>query len=659
MQELALTPDLVGYAATLDTPAPWNRRIAMLRPALVMTFVLSLALAPAVAGPASPAAGTLPDESHEAIAMRCFGLQSSDPAAAVALAESTLSRGGVPVEPEIKLLVCLARASALAGEAERVDAAVARIDRLLAHNTLPPEFLLRALSNAGAALHTVGRIHEALDFYARAFEVATEDESSIAQVTTLINVGEIHGAELGAYEEAEAYFARAEAIERGAGLGDPLLAYNRGINFLRLGRETDALAAFTDAEPKANKPTHAMVLRRIRAELIALRGSDADLADTRAALQAAAAEQRAQDDPAGAALTLIRLSDLERKKGQPEAALEHALAAKAAVAGGVFHIEHRDALQAEVAARVALQQWPQAFAGSEALRRLDNDRLLGQQLAGLASLQARLQDARSAESLAILQQEREREAHGLQQARRLRNGAIAAFCVLALLGGAFLVYQRRVNRKLERLSTIDSLTGLLNRRAGEAALAELPLAVGDGDQRCVTYLIDVDRFKDYNDHFGHAVGDTILASIAARLRAACRPSDIVTRWGGEEFVVVCQGLDSARAAIVAERLREAVHAAQSNLRDHAPPTVSIGFACLPFLPDAARRGGWQESVTLADRALYAAKHSGRNAWVGLWGAAGSTAALAAVLADPQAHAKTGDLTVLAEHQNVEWPPPQA
>ncbi len=287
----------------------------MLRPALVMTFVLSLALAPALARAVSPASGTPPDESHEAIAMRCFGLQSSDPAAAIVLAESTLSRGGVPVEPEIKLLVCLARASALAGEAERVDAAVARIDRLLAHNTLPPEFLLRALSNAGAALHTVGRIHEALDFYVRAFEVAAGDESSIAQVTTLINVAEIHGAELGAYEEAEAYFARAEAIERDAGLGDPLLAYNRGINFLRLGRETDALAACTDAEPKANKPTHAMVLRRIRAELIALRGSGADFADTRAALQAAAAEQLAQDDPAGAALTLIRLSDLERKKG--------------------------------------------------------------------------------------------------------------------------------------------------------------------------------------------------------------------------------------------------------------------------------------------------------------------------------------------------------
>ena len=631
----------------------------MLRPALFLTSALSLALAPALARPASPAVGTPPDESHEAMVVRCFGLQSSNPAAAIELAESKLRLEGMPVEPEIKLLVCLARASGLRGDAERVDAAVAKIDRLMAQNTLPPEFLLRALSNAGAALHTVGRIHEALDFYTRAFEVASQDEANIAQVSTLINVGNIHGEELGAYEEAEAYFARAEAIQRSADLGDPLLAYNRGINFLRMGREAEALAAFANGEPKAGSPIHAMVMRRIHSELIALRGSDAHLSGTRAALQAAAAEQLAQDDPAGAALTLIRLSGLEQKKGRPEAALEHALAAKAAVAEGVFHIEHRDALLAEVAARVALKQWPQAFAGSEALRHLDSDRMLGQQLAGLASLQARLQDARSAESLAILQQERQREAHGLLQARRLRNGAIGAFCVLALLGGAFLFYQRRVNHKLERLSTVDSLTGLLNRRAGEVALSELSLDVAVGDSRCVTYLIDVDRFKDYNDQFGHAAGDTILASTAARLRTACRPGDVVARWGGEEFLVACQGLDPARAAIVAERLRVAVHATQPELHDHAPPTVSIGFACLPFLPGAARAGGWQESVTLADRALYAAKRSGRNTWVGLWGTAESKVALAAVLADPEAHAKSGDLIVLAEHPNVEWPPSQA
>ena len=626
----------------------------MPRPTLLLPFVLGLALLPAQ-GQATLAVAAQPiDESHEAMAVRCFGLQASDPDAAVALAESTLARVGMPVEPEIKLLVCLARASAVAGDIARVESSAARINVLIEHNTLPPEFLLRALTNIGAALHTVGRIHEALDFYTRAYVVADRGESNLAQVTTLVNVGLIHGEEMGAYAEAETYFARAAAIDLAAGINDPLVPYNRGINFLRLGRDDDALAAFADAEPKANKAIHAAVLLRIRSELLALRAAGTDIAPARVALQAAAAEQSAQRDPAAAAVTLLRLARLERENGQPQAALAQTLAAKALVPEKVFRIEHRDALEAEVAARVDLQQWPQAFAASEALRRADTERLRAQQLAGLARLQASLQDTRSAQALAKLQQERELEAQGLAQARRLRNGAVTAFCVLALMAGAFLLYQRRVNRKLHRLSTVDSLTGLLNRRAGEASLRELPLAIGEGDRRSVIYLVDVDRFKDYNDHFGHDAGDRILAATAARLRAACRPGDVVSRWGGEEFVVACQGLDPARARTVAERLRAAVHAATPELAEAGPLTVSIGFACLPFLPGSTRPGGWQESVTLADRALYAAKHSGRNTWVGLWGAAGSRAPLAAVLADPEAQARAGDLVVLSEHADVQW-----
>ncbi len=627
----------------------------MPRFALIALFALlafSLVIAPARATtPATPGAS---GESHEARASRCFALQTGNPAAAIALAESTLTRVGIPAEAEIKLRVCVARAAAFAGDAARVDDAVARIGELLAYNPMPPEFLIRALSNAGAALHMVGRVHEALDFYTRAYEAAAQDEADIIQITMLVNIGSIHSEELGAYAEAEAYFARAAAIDLAAGTRNPLLAYNRGLNFLRMGRAEEAQAAFLDGEPEAANAGQQAVLQRIRAELIALRARDGDLATAGAALQSVATQQLAQQDPSGAALTLLRLSHVALASRDAKAALRHALSAKEAVAGSVFRIPYHDALEAEVAAHVALEQWPQAFAGSEALRRLEVDRLRSQQLAGLAGLQARLQDNRSARALAKLQEERQLEALGLESARRLRNGAIAAFCVLALLGGAFLVYQRRVNRKLRLLSTVDSLTGLLNRRAGEASLSEVAPIVAEGDRRCVVYLIDVDRFKDYNDRFGHAAGDRILTTTAARLRAACRPGDIVSRWGGEEFLVACQGLDPQRAAMMAERLRAAASAPAPDLLDAAPPTVSIGFSCLPLLPRAPQPGGWQASVTLADRAMYAAKHSGRDTWVGLWGAAQSQAAMASVLADPETHARAGDLSVLAASPTVQW-----
>lgn len=594
-----------------------------------------------------------PTAAQEATATRCFELRAREPAAAIALAESALADEALPAEVEGKLLACLARAAALAGDGYRTGAATKRIESLLSRHAFPPEYQLRALTNAGAALHTVGRIHEALDFYARAYQVAERGESDVAQVTTLINVASIHSEELGALKEAEVYYARAAAIEAGTGLADPLLPYNRGVNYLRMGRDQDALAAFADTEAKAGAKGQEVVLQRARAELVALRARPADTLAARKALADIAALQLSQQDPSGAALTQLRLSRLALAHGDAQAALREALAVKSAVADSVFRTEYRDALQAEVDALVALRRWEQAHAASENLRRFDFDRLGAQQLASLAGLQARLQDTRSAQELERLQDERRLEALRLANAKRLRNGAIAAFCLLALLAGAFLVYQRRINRKLERLSTVDSLTKLSNRRAAETALRDAEQGVADGDRRSVVYLIDVDRFKEFNDRLGHGAGDTILATIAARLRSACRPGDIVARWGGEEFLIGCRGVDRDRAMVIAERLRLAVRGSGPD-GDSETVSVSIGFASLPFLPDMTRPGGWQESVTLADRALYAAKHGGRDTWVGLWGSAGRKVPLASILADPETHARAGDLSVLAARTPVVW-----
>ncbi|MFY2764976.1 GGDEF domain-containing protein [Arenimonas sp. MALMAid1274] len=629
----------------------------MTRPARILRYAAPLALAASMSSQAAVRTPAPPASDLDATVARCFELRTREPAAAVALAEAALATPDLPVDPEVKLLACLARAAALAGDAERTGEATARIDERLAQHAMPPEFRLRALSNAGAALHTVGRTPEALDFYARAFQAASQDESEAAQVTTLINVASIHSEELGAFEQAEAYFAQAAAIESGKGLADPALPYNRGINQLRLGRDADALQSFIAAETRALATGHEVVLQRARAELIALRAGEGELAAALDSLASVAGRQLARQDPAGAAISLIRMSGLALQAGDAPAALRHALAARAAVADTVFRMEQRDGLRAEIAARVALGQWRPAYEATQALRTLETDRLRSQQLSGLAGLQARLLDARSAEELARLQDERRLEALGLANARRLRNGAIAAFCALALLAGAFFLYQRRVNRKLHRLSNVDSLTGLSNRRAAETALAEVGAAVAEGDRRSVVFLIDVDRFKDFNDRLGHAAGDAILAATAARLRAACRPDDIVARWGGEEFLVGCRGIDRDRAVVIAERLRAAVGAGADETS--GPVSVSIGFASLPFLPAATHRAGWQDSVTLADRALYAAKHGGRNTWVGLWGAAAGKATLADLLADPEAHARLGHLQVLAARQPVVWGTPPA
>ena len=223
-------------------------------------------LLPALLLGSLPAAANA-DAEADAKALRCFELRDANPAGAVQVAEAALAAPGIGEEPRIKLLACLGRSAALAGDTDKAESAIARMSALLADRPVPPEFALRALSNAGATLHTLGRIGPALEYYARAYEAARESESDLAQAAMLSNVASIHSEALDAYEQAEAYYARAAAVQQRAGESDALLPYNRGSNYRRMGRVQDALAAFTAAERAAAASGQEVLLQRARAGL--------------------------------------------------------------------------------------------------------------------------------------------------------------------------------------------------------------------------------------------------------------------------------------------------------------------------------------------------------------------------------------------------------
>jgi diguanylate cyclase (GGDEF)-like protein len=154
------------------------------------------------------------------------------------------------------------------------------------------------------------------------------------------------------------------------------------------------------------------------------------------------------------------------------------------------------------------------------------------------------------------------------------------------------------------LSRHDSLTGLANRRAFDACLHENFGLSRRHRHPLSLLLVDVDRFKRYNDSFGHPAGDELLKSVGARLSSIARETDLVARVGGEEFAVILPETDSTGAQVLAERARLEVERTAGFLRQ---VTVSIGVATLS--PDMATPF---RLIQESDRALYRAKRAGRN-----------------------------------------------
>ena len=203
------------------------------------------------------------------------------------------------------------------------------------------------------------------------------------------------------------------------------------------------------------------------------------------------------------------------------------------------------------------------------------------------------------------------------------------------------------NRQLRSASITDPLTGLGNRRCLREAMANRRSA--DGASSNVLMIVDLDHLKPINDQYGHDGGDAVLIRVAELLRELFRPCDLIVRWGGDEFVVLCRGCDLSTASALAERVRSAIAKTIFRVGNGAVTrtSCSIGFATDPFIPEFPSVIDWEQAMNLADAALYRAKRE-RNSWFG-WGgtaaAANVPSLLAAIDNDAAALEKNGALDV--------------
>jgi diguanylate cyclase (GGDEF)-like protein len=166
-----------------------------------------------------------------------------------------------------------------------------------------------------------------------------------------------------------------------------------------------------------------------------------------------------------------------------------------------------------------------------------------------------------------------------------------------------------LQREFERDATVDALTGLYNRRWWDERFERLLTRAERSQSPLTIIVIDVDRFKLYNDNYGHISGDAVLRTVGKVLSSNLRPTDVAARYGGEEFVVALPSTDVAGAVIAAERVRQAV--ADTTIEDPTGerlPSITISLGLATLRPHESS----ESLFSRADAALYVAKRRGRN-----------------------------------------------
>lgn len=529
----------------------------------------------------------------------------------------------------------------------------------------------RALSNLGTLAQRVGDPNRAVELFTEALEIQRAAKSDIDAANSLNNLGYVYSTDLADYAKSLEYHIEALAIRQKIGdrASVSLSLNNIGIVYGRLRQQKRALEHFEQAlairrelgnqtrvaatlhnigDTYAEMGDHRRALTNHR-EALSIRttvGDRSAVALSHRSLGAIYVEMNRFDlaraeletaqqmvaeaggDKGIAVQVHLGLSALERRVGaMPEADRHARMALALADSMGSRELVRRSS---EALAAIQEQKGELAAALSTFKRsKAVSDSIFNAETARhIATLEQRYQAERRARELEVLKRT-ETELELEVRKRALQRDGIAVVTLLVIVVGGFL-YRRRIDRLklVEKMSVTDALTGARNRhyleQTIEPDLASSLRRYRAADERNMTpddadivfFLLDLDGFKQVNDKHGHAAGDRLLMELAGVLERTARDSDVVVRWGGDEFLVVGRFMEHRNSAIAAERIREAIakHRVALDTGVMISVTCSIGFAHFPFGYDD--NWTWQDLVRLADVAAYSVKHEGGNGWAG-------------------------------------------
>lgn len=537
----------------------------------------------------------------------------------------------------VGVVLATAKSASLMALAGKSEAAVAQLGTLesAALRTADPHTLWRFYFVLGSAQLTLGRFEIALEHTLKSLQYAKEmpKRAPVAHLTSLNLLGNVYMA-MTNWDKA------LQVMEEGLVLADAIgstrlkgtLQLTQGAVFASLGRPRDSVAAYQKALAIGQEAgligLQGTALNNIGDSYLINRNYPRAEVFARQAL-AKYREAGEWDGVATAQSNIgfalmgqgkIREGDAEVRAALRQSQESGAKADQEAILGELGRMYEQAGLYREAVATIREQQ----------------------------TLSAQLFRADREKSVAALQEQfdtvqREKQIELLARANRLKDAEIAnqrlqqmvalLGVVVTLMAGVFVfhLYQRvrrsnqqlrEANLQLQFHAVRDPLTGLFNRRsffelmnkrAVDAVTGRREDDVPDG-----LLVLDIDHFKAINDSLGHAGGDAVLVELAKRLRAAVRDTDMVMRWGGEEFLIFSPKANAEHLKNLAQRVLKVVAEDPITVGDTVlSVTVTGGFLALPFSGLSETECNWEKALQIADMALYLGKVNGRNRAYGL------------------------------------------